>query len=80
MATVRVGASYATYATLAGQRVGYRAASRAPWTEISELLLTWFERARERRQLGQLSDHMLKDIGLSRADVESEMSKRFWQP
>jgi uncharacterized protein YjiS (DUF1127 family) len=77
MATVRVGASHAT---LAGQQVRYRPASRALGSDIAELVLTWFERVRQRRQLGQLSDHMLKDIGLSRADVESEMNKRFWQP
>jgi uncharacterized protein YjiS (DUF1127 family) len=77
MATVRVGASYAT---LAGQRIGHRPAGRALSTEIAELVLAWFERARQRRQLGRLSDHMLQDIGVSRADVESEVSKRFWQP
>jgi uncharacterized protein YjiS (DUF1127 family) len=26
----------------------------------------------------QLSDHTLKDIGLSRADVEGEANKPFW--
>jgi uncharacterized protein YjiS (DUF1127 family) len=77
MATVRVGASYTT---LAGRAVGYRPASRALGSDIAELLLSWFERARQRRQLGQLSDHMLKDIGLNRAEVETEVAKRFWQP
>ena len=77
MATVRVGVSYAT---LAGRRAGYRPASRALSTDIAELVLTWFERARERRRLAQLSDHMLKDIGLSRADLENEISKPFWRP
>jgi len=46
----------------------------------AEVLLTWLERVRQRRHLGQLSDHMLKDIGLSRADVESETAKPFWRP
>ncbi|MGH6914594.1 MAG: DUF1127 domain-containing protein [Geminicoccales bacterium] len=45
-----------------------------------ELLLTWHERARQRRRLGVLSDHMLRDIGLSRADVFAESSKPFWRP
>ena len=44
------------------------------------LLLTWQQRARERRQLESLSDHMLRDIGLSRADVFAEASKPFWRP
>jgi len=34
---------------------------------------------RERRVLHSLDDAMLKDIGLSRADVEAEMSKPFWR-
>jgi uncharacterized protein YjiS (DUF1127 family) len=47
---------------------------------IAELALTWFERARERRQLCELSDHMLRDIGLTRGDVWAESSKPFWRP
>jgi uncharacterized protein YjiS (DUF1127 family) len=46
----------------------------------AELLLVWNQRARERRQLECLSDHMLRDIGLSRADVMAEATKPFWQP
>jgi uncharacterized protein YjiS (DUF1127 family) len=46
----------------------------------AELLLVWYQRARERRQLECLSDHMLRDIGLSRADVMAEATKPFWQP
>jgi uncharacterized protein YjiS (DUF1127 family) len=36
-------------------------------------------RAAERHLLAALDDRMLKDIGLSRADVEREIRKRFWQ-
>jgi uncharacterized protein YjiS (DUF1127 family) len=38
-----------------------------------------FARARQRRQLGHLSDHQLRDIGLSRAEVEVEIHKAFWR-
>jgi uncharacterized protein YjiS (DUF1127 family) len=44
-----------------------------------EQALVWLERARQRRELQQLGDHMLKDIGLTRADVEAEISKPFWR-
>ena len=44
------------------------------------LLLIWQQRARDRRQLQSLSDHMLRDIGLTRADVFAEASKPFWRP
>jgi len=38
----------------------------------------WRELARQRRQLASLSDEMLKDIGRSRADIEWEASRPFW--
>ena len=43
-----------------------------------DALSTWFERARERRHLHSLDEHMLKDIGVTRADVEFEAAKYFW--
>lgn len=39
----------------------------------------WRERARQRRHLAGLSDHMLRDLGLTRGDVMAESSKPFWQ-
>jgi uncharacterized protein YjiS (DUF1127 family) len=42
-------------------------------------LSVWLERYRQRRHLSSLSPHMLKDIGLSRADVEFEYRKHPWQ-
>jgi uncharacterized protein YjiS (DUF1127 family) len=45
-----------------------------------DLLLTWRERTQQRRDLQCLSDHMLRDIGLTRADVFAEASKPFWKP
>ena len=36
------------------------------------------ERSRSRRALQELSDHQLKDIGLSRADAFKEGTRRFW--
>jgi uncharacterized protein YjiS (DUF1127 family) len=44
-----------------------------------DLLLTWHARARQRRQLCTLNDRMLRDIGLTRADVLAESSKPFWR-
>lgn len=44
-----------------------------------DVLLLWLERRRQRRALGALSDHMLKDLGLSRADAGRESGKRFWE-
>ena len=44
-----------------------------------DLLLTWRERARQRRQLRSLNDRMLRDIGITRADVLAKSSKPFWR-
>ena len=44
-----------------------------------DVVLTWHERARERRQLMELSDHMLRDIGISRAQAYGEAYKPFWR-
>lgn len=43
------------------------------------LALEWRERARQRYALAGLDDRVLSDIGLSRADVDGEVSKPFWQ-
>jgi uncharacterized protein YjiS (DUF1127 family) len=78
MASARVGGSYATWAG----RTTNQPVSLVPRDRFAyafEQVLAWLERARQRRQLQQLGDHMLKDIGLSRADVEAETSKPFWR-
>jgi uncharacterized protein YjiS (DUF1127 family) len=69
-----------SHATLAGLT-----ARSQPWLasrvgRAVDLLLTWHERARQRRHLRSLNNYMLRDIGLSRADVEGEAAKPFWRP
>ena len=61
---------------LARRRVG----GVAVWLRrAADLLLIWHERARQRHQLLSLNDHMLRDLGLTRADVMAESSKPFWR-
>ena len=43
------------------------------------LLTRSLERRRSRRELVQMDERMLKDIGLSRADSIVEGGKHFWQ-
>jgi uncharacterized protein YjiS (DUF1127 family) len=57
-----------------------RAGDLALWLRrAADLLLIWHERARQRRQLTSLNDRMLRDLGLTRADVMAETSKPFWR-
>jgi uncharacterized protein YjiS (DUF1127 family) len=49
------------------------------FVRVSDIALLWRERARQRRALQNLNDDLLKDIGLSRCDVEGESSKWFWR-
>jgi uncharacterized protein YjiS (DUF1127 family) len=39
----------------------------------------WRRRARERDFLNRMSDHELKDIGITRADANREVAKPFWR-
>lgn len=41
-------------------------------------LLRWYELYRQRRALRSLSDATLHDLGLSRADIEQEAERHFW--
>jgi len=47
--------------------------------QVRGTLSTWVLRVEERRQLEMLSDHLLVDIGVTRAEVSVEINKYFWQ-
>ncbi len=50
------------------------------FTRVVDVMLTWSDRMRQRRHLAELDDRLLRDIGISRADVEAEISRPFWRP
>ena len=56
----------------------YRSASNL-MTGLVRTILGWQERASQRHHLAGLDDHALKDVGLSRADIEREAGKPFWR-
>ena len=63
-----------------------RSLPRLPWfaprslvVELATAVLDWQERLRQRADLRGLDDRMLADLGLSRADIERECGKSFWQ-
>ena len=39
----------------------------------------WLGRAQERRRLAELDDHLLRDIGLTRAEAEQAATRPFWR-
>ncbi len=45
---------------------------------LSKLRL-WHERSRQRYKLSRLDGHLLRDVGLSEADVKQECCKLPWQ-
>ena len=52
---------------------------QASTVKVLNTLSIWGARSRERQQLSELSDRMLEDIGLTRAQVAVEAGKYFWQ-
>ena len=73
-------ATLAVPAASDAQSVGESIRFRDVLAAVIEQVLVWHERAQQRRQLQSLSDHMLRDLGLGRADVAAETSKPFWRP
>ena len=48
-------------------------------TALLSHLAAWQQRSSTRRHLAGMSDDMLKDVGLSRADAHQESRKPFWK-
>ncbi len=46
---------------------------------VKQKILFWFERSKQRKQLAKLDDRLLRDIGLTRDQVQAEISKPFWK-
>ena len=44
-----------------------------------ETVLLWYAHRRQRWHLASLDDRMLRDIALTRADIEREIRKPFWR-
>jgi len=44
------------------------------------LLRSWQERIESRRHIRELDARLLRDIGVTRAEIDSEIAKPFWRP
>jgi uncharacterized protein YjiS (DUF1127 family) len=49
------------------------------WSRLWALIQSWEKRSRQRRELGLLDDHLLRDIGVSREAAGQEAAKPFWK-
>ena len=47
-------------------------------TRVFDRVFVWLDLARQRRHLAELDDRLLRDIGLSRVEVEQELERPFW--
>ncbi len=56
-----------------------RNSSQSFWRRAVNPVGMWNDRSRQRRHLLELSDHLLRDIGVTRAEVEAEAGKPFWR-
>lgn len=46
---------------------------------LFDVMFAWQDRIRQRRHLASLDNRLLRDIGLSKVDVEQETTKPFWR-
>lgn len=46
---------------------------------IPGVLLVWYGRIEERHRLLEMSDEILRDVGLSRDQIRREAAKPFWR-
>ena len=44
-----------------------------------DLLCAWQTRQRQRRDVGLMTDCQLKDLGITRAELEHELAKPIWR-
>lgn len=63
---------------LASLRAATAVVADKVWS-VAGAFQSWSERGRQRQALLRLDDHLLKDIGVSRADADLEGTKPFWK-
>ncbi|MBI1778061.1 MAG: DUF1127 domain-containing protein [Proteobacteria bacterium] len=70
--------SFHDWRLAAAQKPSQSEGGRAVAT-VTNLIRTWRERARQRRELALLDARDLRDIGISIYDAEYEIYKPFWR-
>lgn len=52
---------------------------KADAAQLGMVMMVWQKRAQERRAMKSLSDEILADIGVSRAEMNLQADKPFWR-
>jgi uncharacterized protein YjiS (DUF1127 family) len=66
-------------AILEGGRIALpRISLHATTSKLAHILARCAARLKQRRTLSMLSDHALRDIGLTRSDVDREIHRALW--
>ena len=60
-------------------RLRRRSVFLAALARLADAVLTWQDRAAQRAALARMDAHMLKDIGITRAEALQEARRPFWQ-
>ena len=71
-----------SYVDLFRHQVGFTKTWDAPLSDrpgVLSTLKTWTQRSRQRDHLAGLEQRLLADVGLNRADLETEFNKPFWR-
>ena len=55
------------------------AAGRAVLSSLTDTIVIWLNRRQGRRDLKELDDRLLADVGISRQDAVCEAAKPFWR-
>lgn len=62
-----------------GSVCGHENSFMRPLVKLNSIMNVWIKRQQQRKQLAQLEQHLLKDVGLTDEQVQREVSKPFWK-
>ena len=68
--------SYRMPIVSAGAEVRLRATA---WRYLAQTIASWLDRDRQRHDLADLDQHLLRDIGVTPTEAASEAAKPFWR-